>query len=219
MSGQTAVVIGATGLIGEQLVKSLLNDGSYSSIRLLVRRPLPDADPRLEIVVVDFQNKIELKNKLGKGDTIFCSIGTTNQKVKGDKVAYRKIDYDIPVNVGKAGIENGFKTYVIVSSVGANERSRNFYLQLKGSVESAIRKLGYKSVHIFRPSFLLGRRKEKRIGEKIMGNIVPVFSFLMVGKLARYKPVAAEVVAKAMVRVSKKTGPGIFVYEYREIVG
>ena len=109
MDKQTAVIIGATGLIGSLLVDTLLNDENFEKVRVLVRRPYENKHPKLEICVLDFRNLDDYKNKLGTGDAIFCSIGTTQKKVNGDKAAYRKIDYDIAVNAALFGKEAGFE--------------------------------------------------------------------------------------------------------------
>ena len=189
MQAQTAVVVGATGLIGSEVVKLLLNDNSFSEVRLLVRRPLSLSHPKLRIQLVDFDNYFDIKKKMSSGHSVFCCVGTTQKKVKGDLNAYRKVDYDIPVNTANAAIENGFKNYLLVSSVGANEKSKNFYLQLKGSVEVAVSKLDFQSVYFFRPSLLLGERSEFRLGEKVAQTIMSTFSFVLVGGSRKYKPI------------------------------
>ena len=165
MIHKTAVLIGATGLIGSNLLEQLLRDPYFQTIRLVVRRPFENPDPRLEIVQIRFDDEIEFVNGLGKGDCIFCCIGTTNKKVKGDKSAYRKVDFEIAWQAARLGAMAGFRKFLLVSAVGANPFSKNFYLKLKGETESAVRGSGMKNIHIFRPSMLMGRRKEKRAGE------------------------------------------------------
>ena len=218
MQGQTAIVLGATGLIGSQLVQLLLNDNAFVEVRILVRNPVPFSHPKLSVYIVSFDDYHDLKEKMGIGHSVFCCVGTTQKKVKGDKNAYRKVDYDIPLNSGHAAIENGCKNYLLVSAVGANKNSQNFYLQLKGSVEEALSKLPFQSVHFFRPSLLLGDRKEFRAGEKIAKGSMKLFSFFLVGGLKRYKPVESLDVAKAMVAISKRTTSGVHVYEYKDII-
>jgi uncharacterized protein YbjT (DUF2867 family) len=217
MQGQTAVVIGATGLIGSQLVQLLLSDSAFNEVRILVRQPVSFSHQKLVVKTVAFDNYHDLKEKIGSGHSIFCCVGTTQKKVKGDKEAYRKVDYNIPVNAAHAAIENSFKKFLLVSSIGANKNSGNFYLQLKGSVEEAISKLKFESIHFFRPSLLLGDRKEFRAGEKIAQSSMKFISFLFFGPLKKYKPIESKDVAKAMLAAAKDTGKGIQIHEYVEM--
>ncbi|HEV8283222.1 MAG TPA: NAD(P)H-binding protein [Chitinophagaceae bacterium] len=214
MSVKTATVIGATGLIGGELLKFLLNDDYFKTVRVIIRRPFNRGHPKLEKKLVDFNDNDSLLVALDGSDVIFCTVGTTQKKVKGDEQAYRKVDYDIPVHAARFCKMTGCKTFVLVSSVGANSKSGNFYLKLKGEVEDAVKELGIESVHIMRPSMLLGERKEFRLGEKIGQPIMKAFSFLLPSK---YKPVQARDVAKAMLAASKQNRTGFFVHEYGDI--
>jgi len=213
----TAVVVGATGLIGSNLVNTLLNDASFERVKVLVRKTFPVSNPKLEVLVIDFNNTNDLSQKIGTGDSIFCCIGTTQKKVKGDLNMYRKIDYDIPVNITGIASVNGFKKYLLVSSVGANAKSSNFYLKLKGEVEEEISTMRFESIHIFQPSMLLGQRKEFRFGERVGKVLIQPLSFLFFGSLTKYKPIQANEVAKAMVAAAKKESKGINIYTYNEI--
>jgi uncharacterized protein YbjT (DUF2867 family) len=151
---------------------------------------------------------------LSNSDVIFCAVGTTQKKVKGDKTAYRKVDYDIPVNAARFCKMTGCEKFILVSSVGANSKSNNFYLKLKGEVEDAVKDVGLKSVHIMQPSVLLGDRKEFRLGEKIGKGIMKIFSFLIPSK---YKPIHGRDVAKGMISASKNSEEGFFVYDFNGI--
>ena len=217
MNEQTAVIIGASGLIGNHLVEQMLHDDHFGIVRVLVRRGLAFNHPKLQQELVDFNDINDYTNKLGKGDIIFCCIGTTQKKVKGDRAAYEKIDHDIPVNAARIGIDNGFKKFLIVSSIGANPASGNFYLRLKGKTEKDIKQFPFKSISIFRPSMLLGKRSEARPAEKIGQVLMQVFSFMLIGSLNKYHPIKARDVAKAMIAESKKEYPGIHILEYPEI--
>ncbi|MBK7560235.1 MAG: NAD(P)H-binding protein [Chitinophagaceae bacterium] len=210
----TATLIGATGLIGNYLLEELLKDDFYHTVRILIRRPLELTHPKLEKKLVDFSDVENFRLALEGSAVVFCAIGTTQKKVKGDKAAYRKVDYDIPVHAARFCKLNGCEKFVLVSSVGANSKSNNFYLKLKGEVEDAVKAVGIKSVHIMRPSMLLGDRKEFRLGEKISKGILPAFSFLIPSK---YKPVHGKEVAQAMSGFAKKNDAGFFISEYREI--
>ncbi|MBL0273583.1 MAG: NAD(P)H-binding protein [Chitinophagaceae bacterium] len=210
----TATLIGATGLIGNYLLEELLKDDFYHTVRILFRRPLELTHPKLEKKLVDFSDVENFRLALEGSAVVFCAIGTTQKKVKGDKAAYRKVDYDIPVHAARFCKLNGCEKFVLVSSVGANSKSNNFYLKLKGEVEDAVKAVGIKSLHIMRPSMLLGDRKEFRLGEKISKGIFPIFSFLIPSK---YKPIQGKEVAKAMAAAAKKSDAGFFISEYREI--
>jgi uncharacterized protein YbjT (DUF2867 family) len=218
MQPLTAVVLGATGLIGEQLVQQLLNDPAFSKVRILVRRPVQLSHPKLEVQLTDFGNLVEYQKKLGQGDCIFCCIGTTNKKVKGDKNLYRTIDYDIPVNAGTIGKVAGFAKYLLVSSVGANAASATFYLRLKGEVEQPLSAMNFRSFHVFRPSMLVGKRKEVRPGEIAGMAIMKVLSLLLVGGLKKYRAIEASTVARAMVVAAKADDEGMIVHHYHDMI-
>lgn len=197
----TATLIGATGLIGSHLLDLLLADSYFDTVRILVRRPLELNHPKLEKRLVDFSDTESYRLALEGSHVIFCAIGTTQKKVKGDMAAYRKVDYDIPVHAAVLGKLIGCETFVLVSSVGANSLSNNFYLKLKGEVENSVTATGIKNIHIVRPSLLLGKRKEFRLGERIAQAVMPVVSFLLPKK---YRPVKALAVAKEMIAAAKK---------------
>lgn len=215
MNGQTAVVLGATGLIGSYLVEQLLADDAFSTVRVLVRKPISLQHPKLEVCITDFPDYDAYKRNLGTGDSIFSCIGTTNEKVKGDKLLYRSIDFDIPVNAARFGKEAGFKQYLLVSAIGADAGARIFYSRLKGEVEEMIATYQFKSFHVFRPSFLAGRKSNKRTGETLITTLFKIFSFLIPSK---YKAIAATDVAKAMMKAAKAGKEGLSVYHYREMI-
>ena len=210
----TATLIGATGLIGSYLLNELLNDSFYDTIKIIIRKPLDITHPKLEKKIVDFNDSDSLLIAIDNSDIVFCAVGTTQRKVKGDKEAYRKVDYDIPVKAARFCKMTSCETFVLVSSIGANSKSNNFYLKLKGEVEDAVKEIGLRSVHIIRPSMLLGDRKEFRLGEKIGNPLMTALSFLLPSK---YKPIHAKKVAIAMLNAAKKNKEGFFVHEYGEI--
>ncbi|MER3497971.1 MAG: segregation protein B [Chitinophagaceae bacterium] len=215
MPGKTATIAGATGLIGGELLRLLLYDTAFTSVRILIRRPLSLRHPKLEKKIVDFSDADSLLVALTGSDAVFCAVGTTLQKVKGDKAAYSKIDYDIPVNLARFCKMVGCETFVLILSVGADSNSKNFYLKLKGEVEEEVRKIGLRSVYIMRPSMLLGKREEFRLGEKIGKGLMKAFSFLLPSK---YKPIHAAAVARAMMNAAKKNETGFWIWEYREMI-
>ncbi|HRG24480.1 MAG TPA: NAD(P)H-binding protein [Chitinophagaceae bacterium] len=197
-----ATIIGSTGLIGTHLLNLLINNPDYSTVRILIRRPVEFSHPKLEKKLVDFNDMESFRLALEGTEVIFCCIGTTMKKMKGDKEAYRKIDYDIAVQAAQLGKACGCEKFVLVSAVGADSNSRNFYLKLKGETEEAVQASGIESVYILRPSLLIGNRKEFRAGEKLATWLMPLFAFLLP---ARYRPVKASEVAKAMVNAVKDT--------------
>ena len=142
MSGRTAALVGATGLIGGELLQLLLNDPYYDSVRILIRRPFAMDHSKLEKKLVDFNDADSLLVALDRSDAVFVGVGTTQRKVKGDKTAYRKVDYDIPVHIAQYCKMVGCKTLVLVSSVGADSKSKSFYLRLKGEVEDEVKRIG-----------------------------------------------------------------------------
>lgn len=209
-----ATLIGATGMIGGQLLQRLLEDPWFDCVRILVRRPFAPEHPKLEKKLVDFNDAESFRLALEDSDVIFSCIGTTQKKVKGDKAAYRAIDFAIPVHAAQYGKDCGCQSFLLVSSVGASARSNNFYLQLKGETEEAVIGSGIPAIHIFRPSLLLGNREEFRFSEKIAAYALPVFSFLIPKK---YRPIKSADVATAMLGASKREGTGVFYYEFKEI--
>lgn len=208
------LILGASGLIGSYLTQLLLKEEAIDKIYLLSRRPLNIHHPKVEERIINFSDTASYKNNFPEVDTIFCCIGTTQKQVKGDKDLYRKIDFDIPVNAAKFGIEKGATKYIIVSAIGSNAESNNFYVQLKGQVEEAISLLPYQSIHIMRPSLLLGNRKEFRIGEKFFQVLMKPLSFLIPSK---YKPIEAQQVAAAMIKAFHSNSKGVHIYFYKDM--
>ena len=217
MQAKKAVVIGATGLIGSQLINLLVEDGVFDEIILLVRKPFVTSLRKVRVIQVNFSDTNDIEKCMVPADVLFCCIGTTQKKVNGDKIAYRKVDYDITVNVAKIARQKGCSNCMLVSSVGADVSSSNFYLQLKGQVEEAISALGMTTVGIFRPSILLGNRKEFRLGELFGKAIFRFISPFFVGPLRKYKPISGKDVAKAMVAAAKQARSGILIYTYDEM--
>src|ERR1035438_5170421 len=218
MHDAIAIVIGATGQTGEKLTEQLLKDNAFQKVRVLARKPIAQTQLKLESVIVNFSNLPELKKAIGKGDIIFSCIGTTMKSVKGDKGLYRNIDFDINVNTAKLGYENGFTRFVLMSAVGANPASSNFYLRLKGETEEAIAAIPFESVHIMQPSMLLGKRKEKRAGEQIAKTLSKALSFLFTGRLKKDKPIESATVAEAMIAASKLPTKGVHRDGYAEMI-
>ena len=214
MDNKTATIIGSTGLIGSRLLQLLINDNYFDTIKVLVRRPLGTDNPKVIVRVIDFSDIDAFRDGIVGSDAVFCAVGTTQKKVKGDKIAYYKVDYDIPVNAAKFCAETDCHHFLLVSSVGADSKSSNFYLKLKGEVEDAVRDMNIPFVSVFRPSMLLGKREEFRLGEMIAKAMTVPVSFLFPSK---YKPVNAEIIAKSMIAASRLKVTGFQIYHYKEI--
>jgi len=214
MSERTGTLIGATGLVGGELLSLLLDDNYFKEVRILVRRPFTMNHPKLERKLVDFSDADSLLVGLDESDVVFCTIGTTMKKVGGNKEVYRKIDYDIPVNIARYCKIMNCKNYIVVSAVGADSGSRNFYLNLKGEVEDLLKKVGIESTYIMRPSMLLGKRNEFRFGERIAIPLIKKIAFLLPSK---YKPIEARDVARAMLAAAKRHEKGFFICEYKKM--
>lgn len=218
MSEQTAVIIGASGLIGSHLVEKLLEDDAFVTVRVLVRRRLAIEHHKLQQVITDFDDINDITEKFGKGDIIFSCIGTTQRNVKGNKKLYEKIDHDIPVNAARIGIANGYKKFLMISSVGADASSTNFYLRVKGKTENDIKEYPFESISIFRPSMLLGKRSEHRPFEGILQGTIKFLSTFIWGSFKKYHSIHAKDVASAMIMDSRIVNSGIHIFEYKEMM-
>jgi uncharacterized protein YbjT (DUF2867 family) len=192
---KTAIVIGASGLVGSYVTLKLLDDFRYSKVKVFVRNSFDISHPKLEEHVIDF-DKLELWKEYLTGDELYSALGTTIKKA-GSKEAQYKIDFTYQYEVAKAAAENGVKKYMLVSSAGANYKSSNFYLRIKGSLDEKVQQLSFDQICIFRPSILVGLRSEKRFGEsigiKIAGTITKI-----IPALKKYRPINASKVAEAM---------------------
>ena len=216
---RTALVAGASGLVGGHLLQLLLADGAYARVVTLVRRELPARHPKLEQRVVDF-GTLDAFSDIPRTDDVFCCLGTTI-KTAGSRAAFRKVDHDYVVGLARLGVRAGARQFLLVSALGADPASRIFYSRVKGEVERAVRQLPgqpYRGVQIFRPSFLMGARAEVRLAERIGVPLARVLAPLMVGPLRRYRPIHAADVARAMVQIAEEAPRGPNVFEYDGII-
>ncbi|MBL0309509.1 MAG: oxidoreductase [Bacteroidetes bacterium] len=214
--GKTALLIGATGMVGEECLKELLASPAYDKVITLTRRALETQHLKLKNVVVDF-NQLEKDQQEIGADDIFCATGTTIAKA-GSQEAFRKVDFDLPFQVAQIAKRNGAKQFILVSSIGADSGSSIFYSRVKGELEGALAKLNFDALIIFRPSMLLGHRKEKRTGEAIGIFIAEKLSFLFVGPLKKYRGTPAGLLAKAMVEAAQQNKKGLSVIENDQII-
>ncbi len=208
---KTALVIGATGLVGNLVVDKLGNDDTFSTVIILTRKSLGKSNPKIKEILVDFDQLDKHANEI-KANCIFCCLGTTIKKA-GSQEAFKKVDYEYPLRVAEIAKQNGATTYVLISALGASESSIVFYNRVKGAVQNAIQKISFDSFHILQPSLIIGERNEKRLGEGIAQKLSPLFDTIMVGGLSKYKSITAEQIATAMVYYSKLSNKGMFIHD------
>lgn len=215
MSAKSALIAGATGLTGSELVKVLLDDPAYDKVKVLVRRPLDMDHPKLEQIHADFYQLKKYAERFDVDD-VYCCLGTTIRKA-GSQKAFRRVDYEYPVAIAELAKEAGAKNFLVISAMGADARSNIFYSRVKGQMEDALKKMEFKALHIFQPSLLLGERNEFRLGEKAASLLAPAFSPLLRGGMKKYKPIEAKQVAKAMCEAAKSEKNGVLVHSSDEI--
>ena len=197
-----ALLFGSSGLIGGHLLNNLIQNNDYNKIKIFVRSEPEIKDPKIEIIKADFNN---LKNHIEdiKGDDCFFCIGTTKQN-SPDKNEYKRIERDMPVEIAEIAKANLVNSFIYVSSGFADPKNSGAYLRYKGEVEEELKKLNFTKIGIMRPSFLLGNRKEKRVGEKIGIFIFKLLSPIFVGPIKKMKPIHSEKVAKAMIKIANE---------------
>lgn len=210
--GKKVIILGAGGLVGNQLLHMLLDDPAIDQVMTIVRRPLEIQHPKLFQVLVDFSALEKLPIDFQQVDAFFCCIGTTIKKA-GSQDAFTRVDLKIPLILATMAKEKGVDRFFLVSSLGASAESRNFYLSVKGKLEVELGKLGFKQLCIARPSMLLGKRSEFRMGELIGKGVMTTLGFLFLGKLKRYKAIDASAVAKALYRSWMDGGSGTRILE------
>ncbi|MCR9131008.1 MAG: NAD-dependent epimerase/dehydratase family protein [bacterium] len=197
MSGtqKTAIVLGATGLVGSQLLQQLLSDDRYALVKVFHRRSTGVTHEKLEEHVINF-HEMRIWKHLIIGDELFSALGTT-LKAAGSKEAQYEVDYEYQLDVAKYAQKNGVLSYALCSSLGATQSTKNFYLNMKGKLDNKVQKLGFEKLVIVRPSLLLGDRKEMRIGEKIGEPLLKLAT--KIPPFKKYKPIHVRDVAKAMI--------------------
>jgi uncharacterized protein YbjT (DUF2867 family) len=203
---QLALLIGATGLVGSNILHLLVEDSTIGEVRALTRRSLPSQvkSPVVKELIADFDN-LQDHPEWFDVDMVFCALGTTIAKAK-TQAAFRRVDFDYPLAIAKAARSAGARQFLLVSAIGANPRSRFFYNRIKGELEEAILTLGYPSVTIARPSMLLGDRQEYRLGEHIVKKITWLFPSFLSG-------VKASQVAFALVQAAHQSSVGVTIFD------
>ena len=212
---KTALVFGSSGLVGSHLLNGLIHNSNYSKIKIFVRSLSETNDSKIEIIKTDFNNLDKHVEDI-KGDECFFCIGTT-KKNSPNKFEYRKIELDIPKKIAQIAKSNLVKSFFFVSSGYANPKSSGDYLKFKGLVEEEIKNLNFDKIGIMRPSFLLGKRKVERVGEKFGIIIFKVLTPILIGPLRKMRPIGSEKIAKAMIKLANENIDQS-VFESNEIV-
>ncbi|WP_201978977.1 NAD-dependent epimerase/dehydratase family protein [Hymenobacter rubidus] len=212
---KTALLAGATGLIGSQLLPLLLASERYAKVVVVGRKSVPIIHPKLVQVVTDLDQLEAVRLKL-IADDVYCCLGTT-LKQAGSKEAFYQVDFLYVVRLAAIAAGNFASQLLVVSSVGADPEGRMYYSRVKGEMEAAVRQTPFRAIHIFRPSLLLGERAQPRLGERIAAAVLRVLQPLMRGPLLKYRPVSGAAVAAAMLRAAEDDGGGVRVHESNEL--
>ena len=211
--GKTAIVIGATGVVGRELIGLLTNDNSFDKVISITRKEVAYQSTKICNEVVDFEN-LENSKHLFKGDVLYSALGTT-LKQAGSIEAQRRVDLDYQLIVAKIAKEQGVTSYVLVSSSGANSKSKSSYLKMKGELEERVKLLSFERVTIVQPSLLIGTRSDFRLAEKVGVTILPVICKIPL--LSKYRPITGLEVASAMIKLSQRPGKSIETYLLDEL--
>ncbi len=205
-----SIIAGSTGLIGRNVLEILCN--KQESVIALTRRTIPVLPINANQLVIDFDS-FEKNGSLPPCNHIFICLGTTIKKA-GSQKNFRKVDIGYCLSIAKKAKESGAETISLISSIGADSTSKNFYLKTKGELEEAIQELQYPVVNIFRPSFLVGQRSEKRLSEVAILKFAKIMDFFLAGSASKYRSVKAELLAKTMVsRIDSKPGVNYFYFD------
>ena len=199
---KTALVFGSSGLVGGHLVNQLILNSNYSKIKIFVRSKIELINPKIEIIYTNFNDLEKHRNDITGEDCFFC-IGTT-RKNSPNKNEYERIELNIPIQIAQIAKSNSIKSFFFVSSWYADPKSSGDNLKIKGLVEQEIKNQNFDKIGIMRPSFLLGNRKEKRLGEKFGIILFKLLTPILVGPLRKMRPIRAEIVAKAMVKLANE---------------
>ena len=212
---KTAIVFGSTGLIGGHLVNQLIQDNYYTKIKIFVRSQTSINNEKVEVINIDFNNLGNHKTEITGDDCFFC-IGTTKQN-SPNKNDYQKVELDIPKEIAQIAKANSVKSFIFISSIYANPNSSGNYVKFKGLVEEELKRLNFSKLGILRPSFLMGKRKENRLGETIGIFAFSALSPLLFGPFKKMRPISSENVAKAMIKIANSNLEKT-VFESNEIV-
>lgn len=210
-----AIVFGASGFVGSHLLRELLSSSDYEQVIAVARRPLNVSQPKLKLLIGDYNSLPDLKEDLA-ADEVFIALGTTKKK-SPDEAQYYQVDHDYPVLAARIAKEKGATSVFLVSAVGANAESKMFYVRTKGATERDIIALNFEHTHIFRPSMLMGDRKEDRPLEGILIRLWSILNPILAGSANRYRGITGEDIAKAMKNSASNQSEKLNVYHWKEM--
>jgi uncharacterized protein YbjT (DUF2867 family) len=210
-----AILFGASGFVGGHLLRDLLQSNFYEEVIVVVRKPLDVQHHKLKTIIAHFETLAQHDHEL-VADDVFIALGTTKKKTPDEKIYYQ-IDHDYPLLAAQLTKANGAKSVLMVSAVGANINSSIFYVKTKGEAERDVIAVDFEQTHIFRPSMIMGNRKESRPLENVFIGIFSVVNHLLIGKLNKYKGITAENIAKAMFAAAQKPGEKVKFYHWEEM--
>lgn len=215
MEQKTAIVFGASGLIGSQVVSRLLKDNAFGMVKEVVRRAERPPHPKLKTIIADYDTLPDHQAQLS-ADIVFCCLGSTMKKTP-DMKAYYQIDHDYPLRAAFLLKDLSASQFHLVSSIGANPDSRNFYLRMKGETERDIEAVGFNCLYIYRPSLLTGQRREGRGREHFFASVMKIIDPLFIGSLKNYRSISGETVARSMIKTALVASSGIHYIQSKEI--
>lgn len=204
---KTALLAGATGLVGSALLPLLLGSDRYAKVIVVGRRPVAVQHPKLVQVVTEL-DQLENERLRLIADDVFCCLGTTIRQA-GSREAFYKVDFLYVVQLAALTAANFAAQFLVVSALGADAESRFYYNRVKGEMEEAVRQTPFRAIHIFRPSLLLGKRAAPRLGERLGAAVLALVRPLLRGSWRKYRPVTAATVAQAMLHAAEDDGGGI----------
>lgn len=211
METRSALIFGASGMVGNELLHLLISHPAYDSIVSLARREIDFEHPKLKQIKVDFENLDSHQSHFANQD-VYCCLGTTIKKAKS-KEDFRKIDFSYVTKIASLAAKNKVENFAVISSLGVTDKPKGLYLKTKAEMEAVVKKFNFKRCFILRPSLLLGNRKEKRTGEQLAKILIQLFSPLLFGRLKKYRGVNGQKVAKKMIELMLQNEKGIFIIE------
>lgn len=215
IKGKRAVLFGASGFVGNYLLEGLLSDADYEQVTIVVRKNLNVSHPKLKMLIGDYESLPSLKDQI-VADEVFIALGTTKKNTP-DQQIYYQVDHDYPVLAAKIGKERGAKSVFLVSAVGPDAGSSIFYIRTKGETERDVIAQDLLHTHIFRPSMIMGNRKESRTLEKSLIKIFSLINPLFIGPIQKFRGIQAKDIAKSMLAAAKKPAGKVKIYEWKEM--
>lgn len=211
-----AVIVGATGLVGRELVRLLLNTKKYDKVIVIARRRLSIVHPRLEQQLILFDQLHECPRQWFEDADVFCTLGTTIKKA-GSKEQFEKVDNHYVIETAKIAKQSHSNKFIVITAMGSDEQSKIFYNRVKGKTEQQLQQLQLQQLIIVRPSLILGERNEVRFGESLVAKLSMWLSFIFKGKMKKYKPIQAKDIAIGMFKLAKLCKESLIIVSSDEI--